>query len=160
AHYSVALGLAAAAKDASTQELQAKALRYLTLAGDRALGIDVQAAERHYARALEVTLEDDPHRPGLLVKSGEALRQRGGFPGAARASLGDAGGLQDMRRALDTAADQGLGREVALLQYNLGEVLWPIEGPRAALEALREGGAFAERRGIEELVLDFQAGML
>src|SRR5207244_8332993 len=62
-----------------------KALRYLTLAGDRAMGIDVQAAERHYARALELTTGDNPDRPGLLVKGGEALRQRGRFPEAARA---------------------------------------------------------------------------
>jgi hypothetical protein len=62
-----------------------------------------------------------------------------------------------MRRALDAAADQGLGREVALLHSNLAEALWPIEGPRAWLEALREGGAFAERRGIEEFVLAFAA---
>ncbi|HCO02253.1 MAG TPA: hypothetical protein DIT48_02580 [Actinobacteria bacterium] len=264
AHYSVALELAAAAKDAGTQEMQAKALRYLALAGDRALGIDVEAAERHYARALELTAVDDPQRPGLLVRSGEALHQRGRFPeaarafeeaieglraqedvramavalgrytivlfrlgdprskqvtaealgtleplgpspelaqalseqsgaslvssehlqaiafadramalaeelglpeparalgfrGAARANLGDAGGLQDMRRALEAAADQGLGREVALLHYNLAEILWPIEGPRARLEAHREGGAFAERRGIEEFVLSSAA---
>jgi class 3 adenylate cyclase/tetratricopeptide (TPR) repeat protein len=259
AHYSTALGLAAAAKDASTQDLQSKAARYLALAGDRAMGIDVEAAERHYAKALELTTRDDPHRPGLLVKSGEALRQRGRFPeaarayeeaieslraqgavqamavamarhslvlrslgdpryrrvtaqavaaleplgpspelaqaladqagtsvvtsefhqaivltdraialaeelglpeparamgfrGAARAYLGDAGGVQDMRRALDTAADQGLGREVAVLHNNLADALWPIEGPRARLERLREGSAFAERRGIEEYV--------
>jgi tetratricopeptide (TPR) repeat protein len=62
-----------------------------------------------------------------------------------------------MRRALDAATDQGLGREVALLHNNLAEALWPIEGPRAWLEALREGGAFAERRGIEEFVLGFAA---
>jgi class 3 adenylate cyclase/tetratricopeptide (TPR) repeat protein len=264
AHYSTALSLAAAARDVSTEEVQAKALRYLTLAGDRALGIDVEAAERHYARALELTTGDDPHRLALLVRSGEALRQRGRFPeaarafeeaveglrargdvramavamaryslvlyrlgdprnrqvaaeavaalepldpspelaqalteqatasftssehreavaladraialaeelglaeparalgfrGAARAFLGDAGGMQDMRRALDAATDQGLGREVAVLHYNLADALWPIEGPRARLEALREGSAFAERWGIEEFVLGFAA---
>jgi class 3 adenylate cyclase/tetratricopeptide (TPR) repeat protein len=264
AHYTTALELAGAANDARTQEIQAKAMRYLTLAGDRAMGIDVEAAERHYARALELTAGDDPHRPRLLGRHGEALLQRGRFPEAARAFeeaidglraegdvramavamgrysivlhrlgdlrhtqvaaealalleplgpspelaqalaeqagtsfvsnefrqaialadraialaeelglpeparalgfrggprafFGDAGGLQDMRRALDAASDQGLGREVALLHYNLAEALWPVEGPRAWLEALREGGAFAERRGIEEFVLGFAA---
>src|SRR5438128_1197564 len=84
AHYSTALGLAAAARDASTEELQAKALRYLILAGDRAMGNDVEAAERHYARALELTMGDDPHRPGLLLKSGGPASARpvpGGRPG-------------------------------------------------------------------------------
>ncbi len=61
-----------------------------------------------------------------------------------------------MRRALDATTDQGLGREVALLHDNLAEALWPIEGPRARLEALREGSV-AERRGIEEFVLSFAA---
>jgi hypothetical protein len=46
-----------------------------------------------------------------------------------------------------------LGREVALLHNNLADALWPIEGPRARLEALREGSGFVERRGIEEFVL-------
>src|SRR5437899_12344977 len=50
AHYSTALGLAPASKGTSTEELQAKSLRFLTLAGDRAPGTDVEAAERHYAR--------------------------------------------------------------------------------------------------------------
>ena len=267
AHYSTALDLAAAAQNSITEEVRAKALRYLTLAGDRALGIDVEAAERHYARALELTTGGDPQRSRLLVKSGEALRQRSRFPeaarayedaieglraqddvramamamegysivmlwqgnprtrqltaealaaleplgpslelaqalteeagssfvfgehrraigfadraialaevlglpeparalgfrGGARAWLGDAGGVQDMRRALDAATDQGLGREVALVHNNLSAALWPIEGPRARLEALREGRAFAERRGIEELVAACAAAMV
>jgi tetratricopeptide (TPR) repeat protein len=264
AHYSTALDLAAAAKDAGAEAIKAKALRYLTMAGDRALGIDVEAAERHYLRALDLIGADDPNRPELLVRHGEALRQRGRFPeaarafeeaieglrnqgevramaaameryslvqyrlgdprsqqvtaealallepfgpspelaqalaeqagssfisnehrqaiafadraialaqelgmpelaralgfrGAARALIGEAGGLQDMRRALDAAAEQGLGREAALLHSHLALALWPIEGPRACLAALREGKGFAERRGIEEFVLDLAA---
>ena len=80
-----------------------------------------------------------------------------GFRGAERVWLGDAEGLEDMRRALDAASAQGLGREVAVLYYNLAGALWPIEGPRARLETLREGAAHAERRGIEEFVLAFAA---
>jgi class 3 adenylate cyclase/tetratricopeptide (TPR) repeat protein len=265
AHYSMALELAVAARDGDTEHLQAKALRYLTLAGDRALGIDVGTAERHYGRALELTRGDDPQRPGLLARHGEALRQRGRFPeaaraleesieglrvqgnlramavammrygivlfwvgdprrrevfaealatleplgpspelvealteqsgadvvssefpgaiafadraialaqelrlpeparalgfrGLARAQLGDAGGLQDMRAALEAASAQGLGRQVALLHNYLAEALGLTEGPRAQLETLREGRAFAERRGIEEFVFASVAG--
>ncbi|HEX9204040.1 MAG TPA: hypothetical protein VF964_08770, partial [Vicinamibacteria bacterium] len=267
AHYSTALELAAASKAPEATELSSKALGYLTLAGDRALGIDVAAAERHYARALELTAEGQVERPRILARLGEALRQRGrspeaagaseeaiegfraqgdiramaaamgrycivlvrlgdprsreitaeavatlealgpspelaqaladaagqsflseahgeaialadraislaselglpeparalGFRGGARASLGDAGGLNDMRRALETAADEGLGREVALLHYNLAEALWPIEGAGTRLESFREGAAFAERRGIEEVVLSCAAGIM
>ena len=263
AHFVMALEFAtAASKGEHTEELQAKALQYLTMAGDRAMGIDVETAERHYARALELAPGDDPQRPGLLARHGEALRQRGRFPeaarayeraiegfrgqgdvramavamgrydsvlrtlgdarngavtaeamaaleplgpsleltqvlteqagvawvsgesrqaiafadraialaedlglpesaralglrGAARAELGDAQGLQDMRRALNVAGAVGLGREIALLHYNLAGALSRLEGPRAALDTLRQGAAFAERRGIEEFVLAF-----
>jgi class 3 adenylate cyclase/tetratricopeptide (TPR) repeat protein len=259
AHYSVAMTSATPANGNGSEWVKTNALRFLTLAGDRAIGIDVEAAERHYAKALELTAGDHPNRPGLLVRHAEALRQRGrfseaarnleaaitsfrnrgevlemagamgryanvlpvlgdprgpqmvaetvtalesfgasaelvqaladqagqffvatevreaipiadraislaeelgvpeparalGFRGAARVYLGDADGLQDMRRALNVAIDQGLAREVALLHNNLAEALWPIEGPRAMLETSQEGGAFAERRGIEEFV--------
>ena len=80
-----------------------------------------------------------------------------GFLGGSRILLGEAGGVQDMRRAMGTAVAQGLGREVALLYANLGGLLMPIEGPRAVLETLREGLAFAERRAIEEMVLALRA---
>jgi class 3 adenylate cyclase/tetratricopeptide (TPR) repeat protein len=260
-HYFVALELTTSAgtTDGTKEELQAKSLHYLTLAGDRALGIDVEAAERYYARALDLIPAADLQRPGLLVRHAEALRERGRFPEAARAYeeaidglrgqadiqgmaaamggyaislfwlgdarrravfdeavatleplgpspelvkalaeqaggamisgdlqvaiaagdraiamatelgapeparalgfrgnsrafLGDAGGVEDMRRALDLAIAQGLGRQVALLHTNLGNALWPLQGPRALLDAAHSGGAFAERRGIEEFV--------
>jgi class 3 adenylate cyclase/tetratricopeptide (TPR) repeat protein len=267
AHYVEALDLAMATKDSRADELRAKAVRFLTLAGDRAVGISVEAAERHYARALELGNAGDPDRPALLARHGEALRQRGRFPdaarayeeaiegfraqgdvramavtmgrygivllwrgdprrreireeavaalepfgpsaelaqalteqagatfvaneepeaiaiadraiamarelampeparalgirGAARAVMGDAAGIEDMRSARDAAADQGLGREVALLDNNLASSLLPIQGPRAAQEELRKGLSFAERRGIEEFVLASAAGLV
>src|ERR1700745_3316363 len=49
APYTPALELAQAAKDPQAGGLAASAARYLMLAGDRAMGIDVEAAERHYA---------------------------------------------------------------------------------------------------------------
>jgi hypothetical protein len=76
-----------------------------------------------------------------------------GFRGAARTDLGDARGIEDMRQAMEAATAQGLAREIAILHMNLAEALWPIEGPRARLETLREGSAFSEHRGIEEFVL-------
>ena len=38
------------------------------------------------------------------------------------------------------------------------EALGAIEGPRARLDALREGEAFAQRRGIEEFIFVLGAG--
>jgi class 3 adenylate cyclase/tetratricopeptide (TPR) repeat protein len=85
AHYTTALGLAQAAHDPGAGELADRAARYLMLAGDRAMGIDVAAAERHYARALELTSGNHPQRAELLARHAEALQQRGRLPEAARA---------------------------------------------------------------------------
>ena len=241
AHYTTALELAQAAKDPQAGELAASAARYLMLAGDRAMGIDVEAAERHYAKALALTGPNDPDRAELLAHYGEALRLRArfreaaaafeqaiaafrasgdvrraakatsrysmllhrlgdrrypeaagtalemleplgpspelaealadhaaasflsdqhteavdlaeravelaaelglplparalGFRGCARFVLGQAAGLDDMRRALEAATAQGLGREAAVLHYNLGVSLCRAEGPRAEWE--------------------------
>jgi tetratricopeptide (TPR) repeat protein len=71
-----------------------------------------------------------------------------GLRGSARFALGDAGGLDDTRRALEAA----LGRETALLYNNLAEDLGRAEGPRARLELARQGAAFTQRRGIAEWV--------
>jgi class 3 adenylate cyclase/tetratricopeptide (TPR) repeat protein len=260
AHYTTALDLARPAKDPQASELADNAARYLMLAGDRALGIDVAAAERHYHRALQLTSDTRPSHAELLARHAEALRQRGlyseaaaafeqaielfraqgevislaqamtgygmtlqglgdprdrtlstetlalveplgpsadlvqaladeagtrmvcgdlreaiehadralalaaqlglpepararGFRGAARDSLGDAGGLEDMRKALKAATAQGLGRDVAILYNNLAEDTWRVEGPRQRLGLAREGARFAKRRGIDEVAL-------
>ncbi len=257
AHYTTALELAHAAKDPQVGELAASAARYLMLAGDRAMGIDVEAGARHYAKALAMTGPDHPDRAELLVRYGEALRLRArfreaagafeqaiaafqangdvrraamatsrysmllhrlgdpgypaaagralgvlepfgpspelaealagraaasflsdqhveaaalaeravelaaelglpvparalGFRGCARFALGQAAGLEDMRRALAAATAQGLGREAAVLYHNLGVSLGRAEGPRAAWELAQRGIAFAQRHGIAE----------
>jgi predicted ATPase len=259
AHYTTALELAQAAKDPLAGELATSAARYLMLAGDRAMGIDVEAAERHYAKALAMTGPDHPDRAELLVRYGEALRLRArfreaaaafeqaiaafqadgdirraamatsrysmllhrlgdrrypdaadralgmleplgpsselaevlagraaatflsdqhaeaaalaeravelaaklglpvparalGFRGCARFALGEAAGLDDMRRALEAAIAQGLGREAAVLYYNLSASLVRAEGPRAEWELAQQGTAFAQRHGIAEWV--------
>jgi len=225
-------------------ELAASAAHYLTLAGDRAMGIDVEAGERHYAKALAMTGPDHPDRAELLVRYGEALRLRArfreaaaafeqaiaafqadgdvrgaavatgrysmllhrlgdrgypdaadralgmleplgpspqlaevladraaasflsdqhaeaaafaeravelaaelglpvparalGFRGGARFALGRAAGLEDMRRALEAATAQGLGREAAVVYHNLGVSLGRAEGPRASCQLTR-----------------------
>jgi hypothetical protein len=60
AHYTTALELAQAAKDPRAGELASSTARYLMLAGDRAVGIDVEAAERHYTKAFAMTGPDHP----------------------------------------------------------------------------------------------------
>ena len=259
AHYTTALEFAQAAKDPMAGELATSAAHYLMVAGNRAMGIDLEAAERHYAKALTMAGPDHPGRAELLARHGEALRLRArfreaaaafeqaieafrangdvrraamatsrysmllhrmgdrrysdaadsglgmleplgpspelaealadraaasflsdqhaeaaalagravdlaaelclpvparalGFRGCARFALGQAAGLDDMRRALEAATAQGLGREAAVLYHNLGVSLGRAEGPRAEWELAQQGAAFARRHGIAEWV--------
>jgi class 3 adenylate cyclase/tetratricopeptide (TPR) repeat protein len=260
-HYTQALELARAAGDEQDiPELEAAARRFLTLAGERALPIDVASAEASFARALELTPADHAERASLLEHWAGAAQQQGrlaearaaleealalhrdagarvaagrtlttlsrvlwragdprnkeliaealqlleaeelspelvnayaelagaqlvdaahveanaaaeralelaaglglpeparalGFRGGARANLGAAEGLDDMRRALALAIAQGQGREAAVLYNNLAFVTWQHEGPAVALERCDDGTEFCERRGIAEIEL-------
>jgi class 3 adenylate cyclase/tetratricopeptide (TPR) repeat protein len=264
-HYLQALELArSAAQGAEAAELEAPALRFLLLAGDRSLGLDVARAEAHYAKALELAAPGHPQRGEVLAGRAEALQYAGrhaeaasnfeeaaaeflvrgdrlaagragvrastalywmgdahwdgmlsearalleaepagpelvfassqtaarmyvlgrsreaigwaeralsladdlrlvepvealGALGAARTQLGDAGGLDDISRALELARQQGLGNLTAVWHNNLGEELWPIEGPMRALEVLRAGIDFGERHGFAGIAA-FSAG--
>ncbi len=83
-----------------------------------------------------------------------------GFRGMARCLGGDAGGIDDLRRALAEAQRQGLGRDVAVLQSNLGMGLALHHGFREVLGVHREGLEYAQRHGIEEFVLSFRAELI
>ena len=266
-HYTSALELATAAGQADRTELEASALRFLTLAGERALGLDTAAALDSFERALVLTHPGHPLRPEALMHFGEAAWQSGrladasaaleeaitafrasgsvrpearalgvlgevlkrlndpragelapqalalleplppgpqfvdaladvagraalagrseegirlaeraitvaeqcglarparalGYRGAARAIVGDAGGLDDYREALELAVQSGQGRAAAILYNNLGVDLRNYEGPRAALEVLSEGLRFASARGLKEMALSIRSSAL
>jgi class 3 adenylate cyclase/tetratricopeptide (TPR) repeat protein len=267
-HYTAARDLARAAGDAqAAKELEAPALRFLTLAGDRALGLDTAKAEANLARALELAPPGHPGRSKVLARWAEAARQAGrhaearsaleeaaaefraqgdligasrtmtalanvlwhmgdprarevaaeavallgsglpvaelvaayaetarlealsgeysdaiesaertmalakdlgleepakalGYRGFGRCALGDAGGLTDMRRALDLSIERGQGREVGVWHTNLAVFLLPIEGPDPTLAMLRQGIDFVERRRITEFALNLRAESL
>jgi tetratricopeptide (TPR) repeat protein len=78
-----------------------------------------------------------------IVNRSLPLRVRG----LARVSLGDEAGVEDLRDAIPMAIDAG-GRGVPAAYADLGICLSWTEGPRACLEALREGIAFATARGL------------
>jgi len=264
-HFLTALELAGAAGHAGeSKELEAQAIRYLVLAGERALPLDVASAEAQLARALELAPAGHSQRALLLERWAQAALQQGllqeakaaleealaldrergeiiaagraltelnlvfrrlgdsrgeeviteainlleaeppgrelvaayaelagtrwiggsftegiaaaeqalriaaelglpepahalGYRGGARSYLGERQGLEDMRRALALAVDQGLGREAAVIHNNLAIAIWLYEGPEAALAACREGLAFCERRGIAEWELGIGA---
>jgi class 3 adenylate cyclase/tetratricopeptide (TPR) repeat protein len=267
-HYTQALDLGrAAGRPLDLEAMEAAALRFVVMAGDRALGLDVSRAEKHYARALELASPDHPHRPVVLTKWADAVRQSGrapeaatafeeaieqllatgnrlgaaramgtlssvyltmgderqadvaaeavrlleaeppgadlvaayarmagvqlvlgnhpetqawadralalaedlpceiparalGFRGFARASLGDAHGVQDIRAALNLAVERAEGRDAAVQYNNLAVALWPIEGPATVLATLREGIDFSRRRGITEFASGMEAASL
>ena len=107
-----------------------------------------EASERHAEaiafaeRAIELAATLGLPAPARLL----------GLRGGARFALGDAGGLDDTRRALEAALGQGLGRDTGVLYNNLAEDLGRAGGPRARLELARQGAAFTQRRGIAEWV--------
>jgi class 3 adenylate cyclase/tetratricopeptide (TPR) repeat protein len=116
----------------------------LTLTGRYSEG--VVAAERALALAAELGLPE----PAF------ALHWRG----LAHCSLGEADGIDDVRRALQLALDQSLGREAAVIYSNLAGVVWSYEGSQSALAAFAQGLAFCDRRGITEVALHMRAESL
>src|SRR3954451_10207810 len=81
-----------------------------------------------------------------------------GFRRLAHVYLGERQDLEDMRRALALALEQGQGRAVAVLHNNLALAVWQYDGPPAGLDACRAGIDFCRRRGITEFALNI-AGM-
>ena len=76
-HYQAALELARASGQAvDTAELETKTLRYLALAGERALALDVTSAEQSLARALELAPAGHPERASLLERWAQAALQQ------------------------------------------------------------------------------------
>jgi tetratricopeptide (TPR) repeat protein len=255
-HYQSALELSRAANvGEQAEQLQAKTVRYLAMAGKRALALDVDQAERQLSRALELApagdasllelwaeavqqqlrldearqaLEQaleaerndpvaagrvlvrlslvahrlgDPRAAELIAEAVALLEAQPAGPelvtayahlagrsmflgdltgsvaaaeralalaaeldlpepafalhwrGVARCGLGDVGGVEDTRRALQLALEQGQGRETAVIHGNLVWVVWFCQGTQAALDINEEGIAFCERRGITEVAL-------
>jgi len=72
-HYVSALEIARAAGQSDTAELERQAARTLSMAGERALRLDSTRAYRYYQRALDLMEEDDPARPMVMIKTGQAM---------------------------------------------------------------------------------------
>jgi class 3 adenylate cyclase/tetratricopeptide (TPR) repeat protein len=85
-HYSMALELARVAGQAERAlDLEEPALRFLSLAGQRALGLDTTAALGNLERALALAPPGHPARPAALADFGEAALQAGRFVEASKA---------------------------------------------------------------------------
>lgn len=85
-HYGTALELArAAGQTEQAIELEAPALRFLTLAGERALGLDTDAALANLERALALAPAGHTERPAALLRFAEATQHAGRYTAAAEA---------------------------------------------------------------------------
>ena len=88
-HYATALELAqAAGQTEQAAELEAPALRFLSLAGERALGLDTAAALANLERALALAPAGHPERPEALARFGEAALQAGRYRRGGRGARG------------------------------------------------------------------------
>jgi class 3 adenylate cyclase/tetratricopeptide (TPR) repeat protein len=120
-HYQSALELNRAAGIAEQADvLRAETVRYLALAGERAISLDVELAERHLARALELAPADDPTRASLLERWAQAAQQRGR--------------MQEARQAFEEAVDlyrkQGRSLPAGRVLRHLGLVAYRLGDPR------------------------------
>ena len=85
-HYGTALELARADGQAGeAAELAVPAFRFLSLAGERALGLDTAAALANLERALALAPAGHPERPRALLRFGEAAWHAGRYAEAAAA---------------------------------------------------------------------------
>jgi len=266
-HYATALEFATASREHELATAMVDpSVRFLALAGDRAMGLDFAAAERHYARAVAIVPKDGERRPRLMMSWGRSLHRRGQFReaspvledavaglqdqgdidvsatalmsksavltilgdpkalevaeasaklaetcvespavgavlanwasclavlerhedvieaageaikvkglappdlvlalgcrGAARCSLGDRGGLDEMREALAIGRERGVGYEMGVVGFNLASALALFEGPGAALELRLEGLEAARRRGNQQIELAQRMGVV
>jgi class 3 adenylate cyclase/tetratricopeptide (TPR) repeat protein len=111
--------------------------------------------------AMELVMSGHPQEAlGWADKALALADELGGLPeerlraldsrGVARGDLGDLGGMDDLRAALELGLELGAGYDTAVVYNNLIEPLWLSQGPGAALETCQEAVAFTERRGLGE----------
>ncbi|MDP9222962.1 MAG: AAA family ATPase, partial [Actinomycetota bacterium] len=138
-HYATAFDLArAAGQTEQTTNLGAAALRFLGLAGERALGLDTTAALASFERAVALTPTGHPERPAALARFGEAAFHAGRLTDAAEALEEATASFR--ARGDPLAAARAMG-SLSTVLYRLGVARWadlPAEAV-ALLEPLSPG---------------------
>ena len=159
-HYLSALELTRAAGQAEqAEELEANAIRYLALAGERALPLDVGRAEASLAKALALAPAGHPERASLLERWAQAAQQQNRLQ-EARAALEEALALYREQDASVAA-----GRALTALSSCAGAAWRPARGgaarrgagaarggaarPRARRRLRRAGGVARRRRRLQ-----------
>jgi class 3 adenylate cyclase/tetratricopeptide (TPR) repeat protein len=104
-HYGQALDLArAAGAGDQAQGLEANAKRFLALAGDRALRLDVDKAHSYYRRALELLGPGEPERARVLARTAESAALSGRYSEAEAGYAEAISGLRAQREHLGAGA--------------------------------------------------------
>ena len=136
-HYGQALAYARAANEpqARIDKLVEPTRRFLILAGDRTINLDLDRARAYYRQAVELGQPRDPERPHLLVRTGRVAFQSGDYPEAV-AVYKEA--IADLRASGDL---QGLGATLG----RLATVLWNQGDTRRANAVLTEAIELLER---------------
>jgi class 3 adenylate cyclase/tetratricopeptide (TPR) repeat protein len=136
-HYGQALAYARAAREpqARIDSLIEPTRRFLVLAGDRTINLDLDRARAYYRQAVELGQPQDPERPHLLVRTGRVAFQSGDYPEAV-AVYEEA--IADLRERDDL---QGLGATLG----RLAVVLWNQGETRRAHAVLTEAIELLER---------------
>ena len=147
-HYATALDLAhATGQSEEADRLVRPARRFLLLAGERALGLDTQAALTNLERALALTPPSHPDRPEVLVRFGEAAQHSGRLAEAKDALEEAIPALRASGDLATTARAMGIHGNAS---YYLGDPRWaelpaqacallePLPPSRALVNAVTE----------------------
>jgi len=125
-HYTLAFNLAKAAGDVEAENLTEPTLRFLILAGDRAIELDVAKARDYLGRALDLLPSNHPLRAPTLVKAGICAREQGSLEESQHA----------YEEAIMQAERDGIGRVQGEAMLRLAN-LWWWKGDSARSDALR-----------------------
>ncbi len=129
-HYGQALELArAAGNDQMVELLEARTVRFLVMAGDRARPLDAPRARRHLAAALLLLPAGHPERAGVLVKDAMFAYDTGNYDESEEEFLEAIADLRGRREIL--AAGEAM--------VELANTLWPRGDTARAWPILREG---------------------
>jgi class 3 adenylate cyclase len=128
-HYVEALSLLRSLRDPRAGDIEAPTLRSLELAGERAMGLDVERAEAHFTRALELTTPGTEPRARVLDRLAQLAQ-------LARADLADSARLYG--EAIAAWEELGQDDRAAELRLRLA-VVADNQGERARSLALIDG---------------------
>jgi tetratricopeptide (TPR) repeat protein len=140
-HYEQAIELQAGSGTAAEPDLHLaeRAAAFSTVAGERALQLDVAKAGSYFSRALALIPEDDPVRPALLGRLAETAFLSGEFEDA----------VDLYQRSIDGLRAQGDRARAGEALLDLAYILWNQGWTENSREVLAEAveGLEAERPG-------------